>query len=233
MQTIETIKSATAICGSLGKPSKMPGRSYGLPAASAEWVPEVCNDIGVPVPSSYGCPVGGILARLKGTTCSSCYATRANYRYGSVQKAQAKRASGLFNPAWVDAMVFMIQKRVDPADAFFRWHDSGDLLGMWHLQKIIDVANATPWVQHWIPTREAKVVSDYLAKSGPFPDNLTVRVSATKVDGRPGKFAQTSTVHSTAPAIGATCPAPTQGNECGDCRACWSQDVANVSYHIH
>lgn len=230
---ITTIKAATAIAGTLGNPSKMPGKSYGLPAAGAAWVPQVCNDIGVPVPASFGCAVGAKLAAIAGTTCAACYATRANYRYGSVQKAQAKRASGVFNPQWVAAMVFLIGKRVDPADQFFRWHDSGDLLGLWHLEKIAMVAAMTPTVQHWLPTREAKVVAAFTARHGAFPANLTVRVSATKIDGAAPSFPHTSTVHKDADAIGRTCPAPSQGNACGDCRACWSQDVANVSYHVH
>lgn len=230
---ITTIKRATEIAGSIGNPSKMPGKSYGLPAAAAAWVPTVCHDLGIAVPPSFGCPVGAKLAAIRGTTCASCYATRANYRYGSVQKAQAKRASGVFNPQWVAAMVYLIGKRVDAADPFFRWHDSGDLLGLWHLEKIAMIASMTPTVRHWLPTREAKVVAEFAAKHGALPANLTVRVSATKVDGAPGSFAQTSTVHRDATPVGHVCPAPTQGNQCGDCRACWSADVANVSYHVH
>jgi len=231
---ITTLKAAHAIAGSLGSPSKMPGKSYGLPAARADWVPGICKLMGLPVPSSYGCPVGAKLAEVPGTTCSSCYATRANYRYSSVQKAQAKRASGLFNPQWIEAMVYLINHKVDSAVPFFRWHDSGDLLGLWHLENIAMVAQMTPTVHHWIPTREAKTVQAFLEKYGDFPPNLTVRVSATKVDSAPPTvYGITSTVHKDMPAFGNTCPAPTQKNACGDCRACWSRTVPNVSYHIH
>lgn len=231
---ITTIKAAQAIAGTLGNPSKMPGKSYGLPAASAPWMVTVCADMGLPLPPQYGCPLGAKLAEVKGTTCSACYATKANYRYGSVQKAQAKRAAGLFHPQWVEAMVFLIGKRVDSADPFFRWHDSGDVLGLWHLELVAEVARRTPWVSHWIPTREAGTVAKFLAVHGDFPANLTVRVSATKVDGAPPKvYPVTSTVHNKADAHGQTCPAPTQGNACGDCRACWSRTVPNVSYHVH
>ncbi len=230
---ITTLKQANAIAGSIGNPSKMPGKSYGLPAAGAQWVPQVCRDLGLDVPPAYGCPVGAKLALIAGTTCASCYATRANYRYGSVQKAQAKRASGVFDPQWVNAMVYLIDHKVDPVDPYFRWHDSGDILGLWHLEKIAMVAAMTPTVRHWIPTREAAVVAQFRAKHGDFPPNLTVRVSATKIDGRPGSFDQTSTVHRDKPAIGRTCPAPTQGNQCGRCRACWDRSVPNVSYHVH
>lgn len=231
---IKTLKAAHAIAGSIGNPSKMPGKSYGLPAAAAAWVPAACAEMGIPVPPAYGCAVGAKLAAIKGTTCAACYATRANYQYGSVKKAQAKRAAGVFHPQWVEAMVFLINAKVNKADPFFRWHDSGDLLGLWHLEAVAMVAQMTPSIRHWIPTREAKVVAAFVAAHGSFPENLTVRVSATKVDQAPPlAFPITSTVHATGAAHGRTCPAPTQGNKCGDCRACWSQDVANVSYHVH
>lgn len=233
--TITTIKAAQAIAGTLGRPSKMPGMTYGLPAARALWVPAACKEMGIPVPSSYGCPVGGVLAQVKGTTCASCYATRANYRYSNVQRAQARRASGVFHPQWADAMVFLIDARVDPADPYFRWHDSGDILGFWHLDMIAAIARRTPWVKHWLPTREGHVVAQYLSQRGDFPSNLTVRLSATKIDQVPPKAHKlTSTVHSGGkPHYGRECPAPKQGNECRDCRACWSRRVANVSYHVH
>ena len=66
------------------------------------------------------------------------------------------------------------------------------------------------------------------------PPNLTIRISATMVDGAPtAHWPTTSTVHKIAPPKGQVCPAPTQGNKCADCRACWSCDVTNVSYHQH
>jgi len=29
------------------------------------------------------------------------------------------------------------------------------------------------------------------------------------------------------------CPAPDQGNECGECRACWDPEVKNVAYWLY
>ena len=29
------------------------------------------------------------------------------------------------------------------------------------------------------------------------------------------------------------CPAPSQGNVCGECRACWDRGTAHVDYHYH
>ena len=51
------------------------------------------------------------------------------------------------------------------------------------------------------------------------------------VDQGPVKFwPWTSTVTS---GQGATCPAPNQGGQCKDCRACWDRSTANVCYGKH
>ena len=66
------------------------------------------------------------------------------------------------------------------------------------------------------------------------PGNLAVRVSATMIDGAPHKNAGlTSTVHKNSKAIGFSCKAPRQGNECNKCRACWNTKIKNVSYAAH
>lgn len=223
---------AKYITGGLSNPSKMPGFSYGLPAAGAKWVPELATKYNLEVPETFGCPVGAKLAQVKGTTCSKCYAVKGNYGFKKVRLAQFKRLMGLLtHPMWVDAMVHLINSK---RSKWFRWHDSGDIMSMDHLHKIIEVVNRTPDVRHWLPTREAKIIVDYENTYGAFPDNLTIRLSATRVDNPPPKaYGITSTVHDKAAPVGHKCPAPEQNGECGDCRACWSRDVENVSYHIH
>jgi hypothetical protein len=117
---------------------------------------------------------------------------------------------------------------------FMRFHDSGDLQSVEHLTKICAVAALTPKVKHWLPTRELGIVKQYEAQGGTVPDNLLIRVSATMVDGSPTRaWLHTSTVHTVVTKGLRACPAPTQGNKCLDCRACWSKKVANVSYHLH
>lgn len=224
-----TIKAAENIAGTLGFPSKMPGTSYGLPAAA--------------------CITGRILATVEGSTCSKCYAfERGNYQYSSVKKAQAKRLAGIDHPQWVEAMVALLVARHGfglPRKArkarramrklarFHRWHDAGDLQSRDHLAKICAVARATPWLRHWLPTREGKIVRDFVRDGGVIPANLRIRLSATMVDGpAPHAWPFTSTVHAASAGEGHSCPAPLQGNQCGACRACWG-DVANVSYHVH
>lgn len=212
--TIKTIKAATDIVGSLSKPSKMPTYSYGIGARH--------------------CIVGQILAKRNGSTCSDCYALKGSYRmYKNVAAAENKRFASLVNPKWVAAMSFLINKRC--ADiGYFRWHDSGDLQSVSHLRKIAAVCDNTPTVQHWLPTRETRILSDYAAQFGALPGNLTVRVSATMMDQKPGTaHSNTSTVHKDTSPHGTACIAPQQDGECRDCRACWDKTVSNVSYAQH
>lgn len=214
-------RQAKAIAGTLGYPSKMPGISYGIPAKA--------------------CLTGARLALIPGSTCSNCYALeRGNYRYSSVKIAQARRLAGISHPDWVEAMVYSLTRSHERGHKgrklppFHRWHDSGDLQSRDHLAKICAVARATPWLRHWLPTREAKIVRDFVRDGGTVPSNLVIRLSATMVDGLPPKaWPLTSTVHHEAAPVGHLCPAPQQGNKCGSCRACWSPEVANVSYHQH
>lgn len=235
-------REATAIAGSLGYPSKMPGTSYGLPAAA--------------------CITGAKLAKVKGSACSNCYAFRGNYIFRDVKKSQATRLEAIRHESFVEAMVLLLtrahERGVNPKTGealskHHRWHDSGDLQSRDHLARICAVARATPWLQHWLPTREGGIVKAFVRDGGTIPENLTIRLSATMIDGAPPKaWPVTSTVHSDkltlhtstwdaivardmepAAPIGHACPAPTQGNKCQDCRACWSRDVANISYCIH
>ena len=68
---------------------------------------------------------------------------------------------------------------------------------------------------------------DHLASC---PDNLIIRLSAPMVDqAAPESWPHTSTVVTS----GRTCPAPDQGNQCKDCRACWDKDVKNIAYGEH
>lgn len=215
METITTLKSAKAIAGSLSKPSKMPGHGYGLPAAE--------------------CITGGRLQDVEGSTCSGCYAMRGNYQWPVVQAAQYKRLEAIEHPQWVDAMAYMIERT---GDEWFRWHDSGDLQSVEHLDRIMEVCRRTPLVKHWIPTREVRILRDWVKANGRenVPDNLTIRVSAHMIGQKPPKAPcgmPFSTVSETGMEGAHDCPARFQKNECGDCRACWDPAVEHVDYHKH
>jgi len=204
---IRTLKEAEAIAGSLGRPSKMPGHAYGLPAKR--------------------CQVGSVLAKLPNTVCSKCYALKGNYRFANIQSALEKRFFSITHPRWVEALTFMIRFR---KCEHFRWHDSGDIQSVEHLERIVEIANRCKSTKFWLPTREKDYVHAYLRLHGNFPKNLVVRVSGTLIDGpAPAGFANTSTVVTE----GATCPAHLQGNACGACRACWDPRRKNISYRKH
>jgi hypothetical protein len=197
--------------GGLSKPSKMPGSAYSIPARE--------------------CKAGGALRDVVGSVCHGCYALKGRYVFPNVQDAQYRRMAAIDKPEWCAAMATAIN-----GQPWFRWHDSGDLQSVDHLRKIVEVCNATPQTAHWLPTRERGIVRDYKRAGGIIPANLTIRLSATMVDGdvkSPWSDVNTSTVHKAAAATGHACPAPTQGGKCGDCRACWSRDVLNVSYGAH
>jgi hypothetical protein len=159
-----------------------------------------------------------------GSVCANCYAyERGRYRFQNVKDAQYKRFAALKHPLWAPAMALQINsKKVK----YFRWHDSGDVQNLDHLNKIYEVCRLSPDVKHWMPTREAWV-KDHLASC---PDNLIIRLSAPMVDqAAPDSWPHTSTVVTS----GRTCPAPDQGNQCKDCRACWDKEVKNIAYGEH
>jgi hypothetical protein len=158
---------------------------------------------------------------------------KGRYVFPNVQAAQYRRLATITEPGWVDAMVASIERT---GDRWFRWHDSGDLQSVEHLARIAEVAERTPEVSHWIPTREYRMVREYLDANGGFPANLTVRLSAHMVDGpAPTGFGlPVSTVHTNGSYPDAhVCPAPKQGGTCGDCRACWDPQTEHVSYAKH
>lgn len=204
---------AQAIAGKLGKPSKMPGMSYGLPISA--------------------CKVGTKLRKIAGSACSKCYAGRGHYRYKNVLNAQDYRLASLTHPEWVAAIVVQIIA----ADCLhFRWHDSGDINSFDHLKKIVEAAERLPDVKFWVPTRENAVVRKYLKEVGNFPKNLIVRVSSPMINDKPLlNYAHTSTIHDKGKeaGLGHTCPSKLQDNTCGQCRACWDPKIPNVSYERH
>tara|TARA_R100000988_G_scaffold19944_1_gene9785 strand:+ start:1824 stop:2453 length:630 start_codon:yes stop_codon:yes gene_type:complete len=207
------IKEAWANVGGLSKPSKMPGYGYGL--------------------SAFECSVGSKLRLIKNSTCSMCYALKGRYTFKGVKAAHANRLESITNDNWVESMILLINN-YSKKIPYFRWHDSGDLQSLDHLKKIVAVAMATPKVRHWLPTREAGILKTYLKEGHSLPGNLAIRVSATMIDGKPhSNVGLTSTVHQKSKAIGYSCPANKQGNECKSCRACWNINIQNVSYVAH
>lgn len=216
MRVIMLKKEAHQIHAGLTQTTKMPCKSYSLPTEA--------------------CRTGFKLSKIAGTICSVCYANKGNYKLyeNNIKPAQFARLDALSDPYWVDAMVTSIG-----ADEYFRWHDSGDLQGLWHLEKIVEVALKTPDCMHWLPTREYGIVKDFIAKYGDaIPKNLIIRLSAMYVDkpviipvSLQGKTNITASNVHTEKSIGVQCNAPSTNGECRDCRTCWTTEV--VSYSVH
>ena len=206
-------KQAEEIVGTLSKPSKMPGYAYSTPAKR--------------------CLIGQKMRNVVGSMCAFCYALKGRYVFPNVQKAMEKRFASLTNDLWVDAMTYLIGKVKNP---YFRWHDSGDLQGVWHIEKIVKIAKNLPNISFWLPTREYAFVSTYIEKGGEVPSNLTIRLSALMMDGpAPVGIAQRlGLCVSGASKLGNfNCPSSKQGNKCGDCRKCWDKNEFAINYKKH
>ena len=182
----------------------MPGPAHNLPAQA--------------------CKTGAKLVKVPGSVCAGCYALKGRYRFNNVQAALQRRLKALESPLWVEAMTTLIK-----GQDWFRWHDSGDIQSMEHLNNIFRVCKLTPETRHWMPTREAQFLKDLNPKE--VPENLIIRMSSHMIDQGPVKqWPWTSTVTS---GEGRTCPAPEQENSCGSCRQCWDRSTPNVCYGKH
>ena len=170
---------------------------------------------------AWECKTGSKLRKVKGSVCSACYALKGNYtRYKAIKAAQYDSLEKIKNSLWGAAMVEQVKRQ-----KYFRWHDAGDVQDLEHLNKIYSVCKLTPEVKHWMPTREAWIKNHLYNK----PENLVIRFSPPMIGQRNDSWPNSSMVVET----GATCPAPKQGNSCGDCRACWDPLVKVVSYGKH
>lgn len=222
LETKWTVKAATEQSRISAGNSKMPGSTFSTDA--------------------FACKVGSKLAKVEGSVCSGCYARKLQKLRPSVDKGWRSnylKATSMIeaNPLrWADAVAFQIKRIATKSGEYYhRWFDSGDLDSVAMLRAIVLACEKTPEFKHWLPTREAKIVQEYRKQYGQEPSNLVIRVSSTMIGDKPmAGHALTSTVHRKGTvAHGHACPAPTQGNNCGDCRACWSDTVANVSYTKH
>lgn len=214
-------KEALEIIGGLSKTSKMPWYSWSLPAKTH-------------------CKTGGKLAEKPGTVCSICYAAKGYYVMSVVQKAQQRRFEALEHPLFVAAFVLVLNHKYERqrkgSENRFRWHDSGDLQNLSHLRKIVQIALLTPQIEHYLPTKEVKVVKEFIQSGGVIPKNLYIKVSHPMIGGTFGDKQPLGLSYTTCGRDNDEslfqCPAlRLQGNKCLDCRACWSH--ANVNYPEH
>ena len=142
-------KEASKITGGLSAPGKMPEGSYNLPARA--------------------CQTGAKLREIPGTPCWGCYAFKGRYNFPNVRDALSRR------------LKISSASRLDPGhgntdqgqEAFFSWHDSGDIQSVQHLLNIYAVCEATPETQHWLPTQERGLIEHYQVQC---PKNLINKI---------------------------------------------------------
>jgi len=208
---IKTLKQAKELIGGYTVTSKMPTISYSI--------------------SAFDCITGSKLRKIPNTVCSTCYALKGNYlRYDkNIRPAQNRRLKSISSPNWTNAMIYIMNHQKDVIrTGLFRWHDSGDIQSFDHLDKIVQIAKATPTVKHWLPTKESKFIRNY---KGVIPSNLIIRLSGTFVNGKAPKYKNTSTVVSSKDQ--ATCKSFQQNGQCLTCVQCWDSSIKNVSYLNH
>ena len=211
-----SIKEAELSVGNLSRPSKMPSYAWSI--------------------SARRCNTGSKLAKVKGSVCYNCYALKGRYMFNNTQDALERRYSAWANDRqkWVDAMIYIMHNKQHIVNTgHFRFFDSGDIQGKDMLDDINTVAWASPTIRFWLPTKEYKLVRDYDKDIAP---NLVIRVSAPTVNKEFSGYTHISTVYNKDnidTAKGVVCPASKQDNQCGSCRACWSDKVSEVSYIAH
>lgn len=208
-----SVKEALEIVGGLSNPSKMPWYGWSIPASA--------------------CHTGSKLRQVEGSVCAKCYAHKGYYPFPRVQNALQRRLKALDHPQFVDAFVVVLTELFKGEDRF-RWMDSGDLQSVEHLEKIVAIARRTPFIRHWISTKEAGIVSAFL-KHNSLPDNLVVRISHPMVgqtwDKAPLGLPFATVGRDDDQAL-FQCPALRhQGNKCHACDACWRGE--NVNYPLH
>jgi len=213
MKLPKHIEWAWEYVGGLSSPSKMPCFSYSIPAKE--------------------CNTGSKLRAVEGSVCHKCYAYKGFYNYPNAKNALAKRFNSLYLPRWVEAMTLLISTL--EYSGHFRWHDSGDINSLIHFKNIIDIATNLPNINFWLPTKEQKLVFDYVRIGNIIPKNLTIRISGYLIDQLPPNNVKNAFVVSgvSSNEENVNCPASKQNNKCLTCRACWNCEVPIVWYKKH
>jgi hypothetical protein len=214
----KAIRDHVAAVGGIGLPSKMPGTAYGIPAPL--------------------CGVGGKLAKRPGSVCHKCYAMRNNYTYPSVMTAQERRLESLNRiEEWVEAWCHIFDylgALLSDEERYHRWHDSGDVQTVEHLDAILEVAERNDEWRFWLPSKEYGIVGQRAVQIATI-DNLAVRMSAPWIGKEANEAVRNITGLTSTVGIDEAdqCPARNQGGFCGSCRDCWDKSVANKNYPQH
>jgi len=168
--------------------------------------------------------------------CSGCYAKGGRYNFKNVKSPRIENLEESKKDSFVNDMIEVLDMH-----RYFRWFDSGDMYSVEFAQKVLEVAKATPWVKHWLPTRTwtLKEFNGVLEELNSLP-NVVVRNSAGNVVGDIVESHKNgSTVigidHIDTLQQGITiCEAyKNVKKNCNGCRKCWNKDIKQVAYVAH
>lgn len=202
---------------------------------------------------TWACITGSKLREVEGTPCENCYAVRIEKGVHGKTVLQSEEYNlqgwlGATDEEWVQSMVVQIgaararklRKGITVGADYHRWFASGDCQSFEMLLCIVEVAKRMPVMHFWLPTQEKGMVARYIAEFGAFPDNLTVRVSAAKVNSNIIATDSKGWLHSVvqrgdADVVGHKCEATFNAKQksCNGCTACWDKSVPVIVYKDH
>ncbi|MBC8430253.1 MAG: hypothetical protein H8D92_02520 [Pelagibacteraceae bacterium] len=132
--------------------------------------------------SASNCKAGGYLQKIKNSICSLCYGMVGCYAFKNYITKSKRTVESVSKEFWKEGMVFLINKKQYKE---FRWFDNGDLLSDKMLRDVFYIAEHTPDVKHWLPTKEYRMIRRVIESGLHKPDNLDIRLSAFKINGKP------------------------------------------------
>ena len=132
--------------------------------------------------SASNCKAGGHLQKIKNSICSICYGMVGCYAFKDYKTKSKRTVESVSKSFWKEAMVFIIQRK---GFKEFRWFDNGDLLSDKMLRDVFYIAEHTPDVKHWLPTKEYRMVKRVIESGLHKPNNLDIRLSAFNINGKP------------------------------------------------
>lgn len=205
--------------------SKMPGKSWNLPAGVS------CHY------QSFG----------ENSICRHCYAKRGHFRIGpkvvAANQARLNWTSESMQTAhgeneWVKVMTDALYAIYQASDStvFIRGHGAGDFFSEEYAESWGRVCSLLPNIRFWFPSHAWREETDgwmigaleYLAEL----PNVALRPSALYIGDPPpvvpGWAAGTSVTKNRAEV---NCPAHLMGNKCANCRYCWEKS-GEITYPL-
>ena len=167
--------------------------------------------------------------------CEICYARGGFYQMPVVKALRVHNKQDWKRDEFVPEFIIKLD-----TERYFRWFDSGDCYSLKLAWKMYAIMLATPWCNHWFPTRQHKFdkFKEVLDAMELLP-NVVVRRSSDSISGELVSGANSSTivpyVETEINFLGNSevCLAYERKGKCDTCRACWDKDVEVIIYPAH